>query len=71
MHKAEQDILTPEEVSCYLRVHLTTVYRLVRQDKIPFFMVASSTRFKRTEIAAWMRKLTVNQCGQVPPPPMT
>lgn len=71
MHKAEPDILTPSEVSCYLHIHLTTVYRMTRRREIPFFTVAGSYRFKRIEIDAWMRELTLSQCGQVPPPPTT
>jgi len=38
-------ILTVREVAEYLRVHPTTIYRLVRLKRIPGFLVGSDWRF--------------------------
>ena len=38
----------------YLRVHQTTVYRLIREQKLPAFRVGSDWRFNREEIERWM-----------------
>jgi excisionase family DNA binding protein len=53
----ELPILTVREVAQYLRVHQTTVYRLVKQHKLPAFQVGSDWRFNREEIQRW----TMNQ----------
>jgi excisionase family DNA binding protein len=50
-------ILTVREVAQYLRVHQTTVYRLVKQHRLPAFQVGSDWRFNREEIQRW----TMNQ----------
>lgn len=48
------EILTIYELAIYLRVHQTTIYRLIKQGKIKSFRVGSNHRFKRTEIDRWM-----------------
>ena len=53
----EFPILTVREVAQYLCVHQTTVYRLVKQHKLPAFQVGSDWRFNREEIQRW----TMNQ----------
>ena len=40
----EMTILTLAEVARYLRVHPSTVYRLIEQNKLPAFKVGSSWR---------------------------
>ena len=42
------------ELAGYLRVHQTTVYRLIREQKLPAFRVSSNWRFNREEIERWM-----------------
>jgi len=50
----ESPILTVREVAQYLRVHQTTVYRLLKRHKLPAFQVGSDWRFNREEIQRWM-----------------
>jgi excisionase family DNA binding protein len=50
----ESPLLTVREVAQYLRVHQTTVYRLLKQHKLPAFQVGSDWRFNREEIQRWM-----------------
>ena len=47
-------ILTVREVSEFLRIHPTTIYRLVRTNQIPGFRVGSDWRFNSDTIDRWM-----------------
>jgi len=47
-------ILTVREVSRYLQLHPTTIYRLVRSNQIPGFRVGSDWRFNTATIDRWM-----------------
>ncbi|MGH7411494.1 MAG: helix-turn-helix domain-containing protein, partial [Candidatus Methylomirabilis sp.] len=42
------------EVSEYLRLHRSTVYRLTREGIIPGFKVGSQWRFSRESVNQWM-----------------
>jgi excisionase family DNA binding protein len=57
---SEEEILTIVELSEHLRVHPTTIYRLLREGRIPGFRVGSAWRFSRAAIEIWER-------GQVGP----
>jgi excisionase family DNA binding protein len=46
-------VLTVREVSAYLRVHPTTIYRLLRAKQIPAFQVGSEWRFDIDTIYRW------------------
>jgi excisionase family DNA binding protein len=48
------DILTVKEICDLLQVHQSTVYKLVRQGKIPSFRIGSDWRFRRDVIERWM-----------------
>ena len=48
-----EDILTIAELSAHLRVHPTTIYRLLREGRIPGFRVGSAWRFSRAAIEVW------------------
>jgi excisionase family DNA binding protein len=45
--------MTVREVSAYLRVHPSTIYRLLKQREIPAFRVGSSWRFNVEQIDSW------------------
>ena len=47
-------VLTVRELAAYLRVHQTTVYRMLREQKLPAFRVGADWRFEREEIERWM-----------------
>ena len=47
------DILTVDELSEYLHVHRTTIYRLLKEGKLPGFRVGSDWRFNFEAIARW------------------
>jgi len=49
------NVLTVGELANYLRVHQTTIYRLLKMRKIPAFRVGSDWRFDRATIDEWIR----------------
>jgi excisionase family DNA binding protein len=51
---ADHEILTVKEISDLLRVHRTTVYKLLRDGKIPSFRVGTDWRFRKDRIERWM-----------------
>jgi excisionase family DNA binding protein len=46
-------IMTVKEVSEYLRVHPSTVYRMLRTGGLPAFRIGSDWRFNAEEIDRW------------------
>jgi excisionase family DNA binding protein len=50
---SDEEILTITELSAHLRVHPTTIYRLLREGRIPGFRVGSAWRFNRASIEKW------------------
>ena len=50
------DILTVDELSEYLQVHRTTIYRLLKHGKLPGFRVGSDWRFNLEAIDRWCRE---------------
>ena len=50
----EDNILTPKEVSKYLKIPLSSLHQLAREKKIPAFKVGRHWRFKKDEIKRWI-----------------
>jgi len=50
----DDQILTLEEVSKYLKLHRATVYKMARAGKIPALKVGKVWRFKRARVEAWL-----------------
>ncbi len=50
-------VLTLQEVSRYLRVHPSTVYRLLRRHQLPAFKVGSDWRFNLGAIDRWCKEM--------------
>ena len=46
--------MTATEVAAYLRIHRSTVYRLLRNNQLPAFKIGSDWRFVRESIDKWM-----------------
>lgn len=59
-------IFTIKELSEHLRVHPTTIYRLLRQGRLPGFRVGSNWRFSREAIEQWERD-QAGRAGAVAP----
>jgi excisionase family DNA binding protein len=47
------NVLTLEEVASYLRVHPSTIYRLLKKKQLPAFKVGSDWRFNVESIDRW------------------
>ena len=50
----EPRMMTTGEVAKYLRVSRATVYRLVKQGKIPVSRISKHLRFRRDTIDRWL-----------------
>jgi excisionase family DNA binding protein len=48
------NVLTLEELASYLRVHPSTVYRMLKKRQIPAFKVGSDWRFNLESIDHWL-----------------
>jgi excisionase family DNA binding protein len=46
-------VLTVPEVADYLRVHPSTIYRLLRRGELPAFKVGSEWRFNAESLDHW------------------
>ncbi len=59
--------LTVSELSEYLQIHRTTIYRMLRQGKLPGFRIGSDWRFSLEAIEQWQRDQTkVDARSQTP-----
>jgi excisionase family DNA binding protein len=47
--------LTLPELSEYLRIHKSTIYRMLKEGKLPGFRVGSEWRFHLDAIEQWQR----------------
>jgi excisionase family DNA binding protein len=47
-------VLTLEETATMLRVHSSTIYRMLRKKELPAFRVGSDWRFNRESIERWV-----------------
>ena len=56
-------VLILEEVAQFLRIHLSTVYRLLRKHNIPAFKVGSDWRFNQESVESWVKKLEATEGG--------
>jgi excisionase family DNA binding protein len=53
-----RQLLTVRELADHLRVHRSTIYRLLRQRRIPGFRINGDWRFDRDEIERWIKRKT-------------
>ncbi len=49
-------VLTIEELSVYLRIPKSTLYKLVREGKVPCQKIGRHWRFHRNAIDVWLRE---------------
>ncbi|MGA2411363.1 MAG: helix-turn-helix domain-containing protein [Candidatus Binataceae bacterium] len=48
--------MTLEEVAEFLRVHPSTIYRLLKKHGIPAFKMGSDWRFSQESVERWVRE---------------
>lgn len=49
----ERNVMTVKELSSFLSVHPSTIYRMLKRGEIPAFKIGSDWRFNFEEINAW------------------
>jgi excisionase family DNA binding protein len=54
----DHEVLTIKEVSELLKIHQTTVYKMIRESRIPAFKIGSDWRFQKDQIVRWMIEQT-------------
>ena len=61
------DVMTIAELATYLRCNKSTIYRLIKRERLPAFRIGSDWRFKRELIEKWMeeqRKFSMPEARQ-------
>jgi excisionase family DNA binding protein len=48
------NVLTLEETAAYLRVHSSTIYRMLKRQQLPAFKVGSDWRFNVESLDRWL-----------------
>ncbi len=56
MNENLSDVLTIEELSAYLKIPKSTLYKVVREGKIPSQKVGRHWRFRKTAIDRWLEE---------------
>lgn len=56
-------VLTVQEVSRYLKVHPSTIYRMLKRNELPAFRVGSDWRFTVEAIDQWRANV---ESGTIP-----
>ena len=60
MENQPDNVLTIEELSIYLKIPKSTLYKLVREGKVPFQKVGRHLRFHRESIDEWLKRRDSN-----------
>jgi excisionase family DNA binding protein len=53
---SDHEVLTVKEVCELLQVHQSTVYKLIKEGRIPAFRIGSDWRFLKDRIVRWMEE---------------
>ena len=61
MENKTDNVLTIEELSVYLKIPKSTLYKLVREGKIPSQKIGRHWRFRKEAIDRWLEETWVNK----------
>ena len=50
----EVEFMTADEVAAFLRIPLSTVYKLTQEQRLPAFRVGKHWRYKKLSIREWI-----------------
>jgi two-component system, response regulator, stage 0 sporulation protein F len=50
------EIMTAQELSAYLKITTTTIYKLAQQGEVPAFKIGSEWRFKKDLVDRWLER---------------
>lgn len=56
MNEKPGDVLTIEELSAYLKIPKSTLYKLVREGKVPCQKIGRHWRFRKEAIDRWLEE---------------
>jgi excisionase family DNA binding protein len=59
----EVQILNVSELSEYLHIHKTTIYRMLREGRLPGFRIGSDWRFSVEAIEQWQSDQSQKKTG--------
>ena len=65
MNAEMQEIMTIEEVAGYLRIPVSTVYRLAQQGRIPASKVGRQWRFSRRALERWIEAVPLTSNSEI------
>jgi excisionase family DNA binding protein len=57
----ESPVMTVKECAAFLQVHPSGMYRLIKRHAAPCFKIGRHWRFSKTEIVAWIEKLSADE----------
>ena len=57
----DSEFMTAEEVSKYLRIPQSTIYKLVQDKRLPGFKVGKHWRFRKDTIQKWIKNQEQNK----------
>ena len=61
MQEKTGDVLTIEELAAYLKIPKSTLYKLVREGRIPSQKIGRHWRFRKGAIDCWLEEMRVNK----------
>ncbi len=61
MDEKSDDVLTIKELSAYLKIPKSTLYKLVREGKIPSQKIGRHWRFRKRAIDRWLEETRTNK----------
>lgn len=56
MEEKPSDVLTIDELAAYLKISKSTLYKLVREGKIPSQKIGKHWRFRKGAIDRWLEE---------------
>jgi excisionase family DNA binding protein len=65
MMLSDAKVLTVSELSEYLRVHRSTIYRLLKKGQLPGFKIGSDWRFNVEAIDQWRMQQGATQLEEL------
>lgn len=63
MEEKISDVLTIEELAVYLKIPKSTLYKLVREGRIPSQKIGRHWRFRKAAIDHWLEEIRTNEPG--------
>lgn len=63
MQTGSDSVLTIQELAVYLKIPKSTLYKLVREGKIPAQKIGRHWRFRKAAIDRWLEETWVNKPG--------